>query len=98
MLISVKTMTFFCSCKTGIHDIPVNNHRRRWIENRIRILSLLFAIDICSYAVLSNHIHHVIKLMPQEDENWTDNEVLERWTHLSLIIYNWPACRPAMSR
>jgi hypothetical protein len=48
--------------------------------------------------VLSNHIHHVIKLMPQEDENWTDNEVLERWTHLSLIIYKWPACRPAMSR
>jgi hypothetical protein len=31
---------------------------------------------------MSNHIHLVIKLMPQEAENWTDNEVLERWTHL----------------
>jgi REP element-mobilizing transposase RayT len=32
--------------------------------------------------VMSNHIHIVIKLMPQEAESWTDNEVLERWTHL----------------
>jgi hypothetical protein len=82
MLIQVKTMACFCSCKTGIHDIPVNNHCRQWIENRIRILSSLFALEICSYCVMSNHIHIVIKLMPQEAESWTDNEVLERWTHL----------------
>jgi hypothetical protein len=84
MLILVKTMACFCSCKTGIHDIPVNNHRRRWIENRIRILSSLFAIDICSYAVMFNPIHFVIKLMPQEAKSWTDNEVLDRWTHLFI--------------
>jgi REP element-mobilizing transposase RayT len=52
--------------------------RRQWIENRICILSSLFALDICSYCVMSNHIHIVIKLMPQEAESWTDNEVLER--------------------
>jgi hypothetical protein len=31
---------------------------------------------------MSKHIHLVVKLMPQEAESWTDNEVLERWTHL----------------
>ena len=31
---------------------------------------------------MSNPIHLVIKLMPQEAKCWTDNEVLERWTHL----------------
>jgi hypothetical protein len=31
---------------------------------------------------MSNPIHIVIKLMPQEVKTWTDNEVLERWTHL----------------
>ncbi|MFQ3227301.1 MAG: REP element-mobilizing transposase RayT [Porticoccaceae bacterium] len=56
-------------------------HRRQWIENRIRILSSLFALEIWSYCVVSNHIHIVIKLVPQEAESWTDNEVLERWTH-----------------
>jgi REP element-mobilizing transposase RayT len=31
---------------------------------------------------MSNHIHLVIKLMPQEAKSWTDNQVLERWTYL----------------
>jgi hypothetical protein len=43
---------------------------------------------------MSNHIHIVIKLMPQEAESWTDNEVLERWTHLytgPLAVQQWRA-------
>jgi hypothetical protein len=98
MLIAVKAMACFCACKTGIHDIPVNNHRRRWIESRIRILSSLFDIDICRYAVMSNPIHLVIKLVPQEAQSWTDNEVIDRWTHLSLIIYDRAACSATMAR
>jgi hypothetical protein len=47
---------------------------------------------------MPNHTHLVIKLMPQEAESWTDNEVLERMTYLSLIIYNRPACRTTMAR
>jgi hypothetical protein len=48
---------------------------------RIRILSSLFAIEICSYSVMSYTIHLVVKLMPQEAEGWMDNDVLERWMH-----------------
>ena len=69
-------------CRIDAHSGKNYEHRRQWIENRIRILSSLFAIDICSYSVMSNHIHIVVKLMPSEAESWTDNEVLERWTHL----------------
>ncbi|WP_417548629.1 transposase [Marinobacter segnicrescens] len=67
-------------------------HRRQWIEDRIRILSSLFAIDICSYAVMSNHYHLVVKLSPEQAEEWSDDEVLARWSSLykgPLIIQRY---------
>ena len=57
-------------------------HRRHWIEQRIRLLSSLFAIDLCAYSVMSNHYHLVIKVCPDQSESWTDEQVLERWTSL----------------
>lgn len=57
-------------------------HRRQWIEDRIRILSSVFAIDICAYAVMSNHVHIVAKLCPEQSEDWSVDEVLQRWTSL----------------
>ncbi|MDZ7924962.1 MAG: transposase [Marinagarivorans sp.] len=57
-------------------------HRRSWIEDRIRLLSSIFAIDICAYAVMSNHLHIVVKLNPREAEEWTADEVLAHWTSL----------------
>ncbi|MCH8499620.1 MAG: transposase, partial [Marinobacter sp.] len=54
-------------------------HRRQWIEERIRLLSSIFTIDLCAYAVMSNHYHLVIKLCPEQAEDWDRDEVLERW-------------------
>jgi len=54
-------------------------HRRQWIEERIRLLSSIFAIDVCAYAVMSNHYHIVIKLAPDQAKHWTDQEVMKRW-------------------
>ena len=71
--------------------------RRQWIEDRIRILSSLFSIDICAYAVMSNHLHIVIKLCPSQAENWSDTEVVERWLSLfkgPLLIQQWHAGEP----
>ncbi|PCK00124.1 MAG: transposase [Alteromonadaceae bacterium] len=61
-------------------------HRRQWIADRIRILSALFAIDICSYAVMGNHYHIVIKLMPQQADHWSEADVINRW----LAIHKGP--------
>ncbi|MEM7431009.1 MAG: hypothetical protein AAF351_03615 [Pseudomonadota bacterium] len=57
-------------------------HRRDWIEQRLRLLSSLFSIDICAYAVMSNHYHLVVHLDPARSLNWTDEDVLLRWTSL----------------
>lgn len=57
-------------------------HRRGWIETRIRVLSSLFTINVCAYAVMSNHYHLVVHINPSESEQWSDAAVLERWTCL----------------
>ena len=57
-------------------------HRRSWIEKRVRVLSSLFSIKLCAYAVMSNHYHLVVKLAPDEASNWSPDDVLERWTAL----------------
>ncbi len=57
-------------------------HRRQWIVDRIRLLSSLFAIDICSYAVMSNHYHLVVKLDPSQTNKLTNQEVMDRWFSL----------------
>ncbi len=57
-------------------------HRRGWIEDRLRVLASLFSIDLCAYAVMSNHYHLVIKLCPDQAKEWSDDEVLTRWTAL----------------
>ena len=57
-------------------------HRRQWIEDRIRLLSSLFAVDICSYAIMSNHFHIVVKINPAEADNWSQDDVIRRWLTL----------------
>jgi REP element-mobilizing transposase RayT len=59
---------------------------RQWVEDRIRLLSTIFSIDICSYAVMSNHYHIVIKVDPKTSKNWSFNEVIQRW----LCIHKGP--------
>ena len=57
-------------------------HRRGWIEERIRLLASVFAVDVAAYAVMSNHYHLVVKLSPDEVEPWSMDEVLARWCSL----------------
>ena len=72
-------------------------HRRQWIVDRIRLLSSLFAVDICSYAVMSNHYHLVVRLDPAQADDWTFDEVMTRWTALykgPLLAQRYQAKEP----
>jgi len=57
-------------------------HRRSWIEKRVFQLSQVFAIDICAYAVMNNHLHLVLHVDSEQMKNWTTLEVLTRWHKL----------------
>ncbi|NND45401.1 MAG: hypothetical protein HKN58_08755, partial [Xanthomonadales bacterium] len=57
-------------------------HRRGWIEDRLHLLSSIFAIDLCAYAVMSNHYHVVVRVNTDEGRDWSEREVAEHWTRL----------------
>lgn len=58
------------------------DHRKTWLVGRLRILARVFAIEVCGYAVLSNHVHLVLRLNPDRATKWTAAEVVERWRRL----------------
>ena len=57
-------------------------HRRQWVEDRLLFLSSVFAIDVCAYAVMSNHTHVVLRVNHQKALAWSDKEVALRWQKL----------------
>jgi hypothetical protein len=61
-------------------------HRKAWVVDRLACLSHVFAINIASYAVLSNHYHLVLRVDKQQALNLDDRQVAKRWKKL----YSWP--------
>lgn len=57
-------------------------HRREWIRSRLEFLASVFAIDCLTYAVMSNHIHLVLRSRPDVVAKWADEEVARRWLTL----------------
>ena len=91
-LVSIEDTPFYhCMSKcvrfawlTGVdkHTGKSYAHRRDWVESRILELAGVFAIDVAAYAVMSNHLHLVLRVDIFEANNWTDIEVVEHWHHL----------------
>ena len=58
------------------------DHRRKWIRSRLRTLVDIFAIEVVAYAVMSNHLHSVLRTRPDIVRGWSDEEVAIRWRNL----------------
>jgi len=70
------------------------DHRKQWLVSRLRFLSYIYAIDICAYAVLSNHYHVVLHVDQARANSWSDLEVVERWMQLykgNVLVDRWLA-------
>ncbi|MDT8322448.1 MAG: transposase, partial [Xanthomonadales bacterium] len=69
-------------CGNDPHTGKDFSHRRDWIRSRIFELQAIFAIDVCAYAVMSNHVHLVLRVQQDVALNWDDREVAKRWLEL----------------
>ena len=55
------------------------DHRKAWIEERIRLLSGCFAVEVAGFAVMSNHLHVVVRFDPQGPMAWSAEDLVLRW-------------------
>jgi REP element-mobilizing transposase RayT len=58
------------------------SHRKEWAIERLAQLASIFSIDICAYAVMSNHYHLVLHVDQARAREWPRREVIDRWTQL----------------
>ena len=63
-------------------------HRRKLIVDRIKQLASVFNIDVCAYAVMSNHYHLVLKVNCTKD--WNEKRVLIHWSSVCSLM---PLCQ-----
>ncbi|MGR5120062.1 transposase [Vibrio astriarenae] len=72
--------SFLC----GIDELTQQSyeHRRAWIEKRLLYLAQYYCIDICAYAVMSNHYHIVVHVNTDKTQKLTDQTVITRWGKL----------------
>ncbi len=57
-------------------------HRKDWIERRLRILARCFSIRVGAYAIMSNHIHVVVRPQPELTSVLSADEVARAWWFL----------------
>lgn len=57
-------------------------HRKGWIQQRLEELAGAFAVEVCGFSVLDNHLHTVLRNRPDLVAQWPDQEVARRWWQL----------------
>jgi hypothetical protein len=68
------------------------SHRQEWVIERLEFLSSVFAIDVCAYAVMSNHYHLVLHVDQLRAASLSGMEVVERWSRVfgvPTIVRRW---------
>lgn len=68
------------------------SHRKQWVVDKLKTLSSIFAIDICAYAVMSNHYHLVLRVSVDRAQRWSDMQVVEHWCqlfHAPALVGRW---------
>ncbi len=82
------------------------DHRRTWIRDRLESLSELFGVEIAAFAVLTIHVHVILRNRPDVVSRWSDQEVSRQWLTLfpgrvatkldtaTETVFSWSNGRP----
>ncbi len=68
------------------------SHRRQWMIERMHNLASIFNIDICAYAIMSNHYHLVLHVDEEKNQQLTNAQVCQQWGQLysmPLLVERW---------
>ncbi|UPW17505.1 transposase [Agarivorans sp. TSD2052] len=57
-------------------------HRKQWIVDKFTQLAQVFSVEVCAYAVMSNHYHLVLRVNQKQAEQWSYREINTRWKQL----------------
>ncbi len=58
------------------------DHRKTWIRERLKYLSEVMAVDVLGYAIMSNHVHFILRNRPDLVAQRSDVQVTEQWLRL----------------
>ena len=61
------------------------SHRKGWVLARLALLAEVFTIELCAYAVMSNHYHLVLHINHDKALSLSHDEVISRWGRLFRV-------------
>ena len=71
-----------CVCRQSLLKSP---ERCAWLVRRFELLASAFAIDVCDFAVMRNHVHLLLRTHPELAFAWSDEEVVRRWLAIATL-------------
>ena len=72
------------------------DHRKRWVLDRLRLLCRVYTIDVCAYAVMSNHLHLVLRVDVERALRLSEDHVIARDTKLFTGVLTGRNCGPPL--
>ena len=66
-------------CGQDVYSGRSYEHRKDWVKSRLQNLASGFAIEVCAFAIMSNHIHLILHTKPNQVAEWSDQEIARRW-------------------
>ena len=69
-------------CGFDRHTGQNYEHRRQWMVDKITQLAGIFSIEVCAYAIMSNHFHLVLYVNQKQAQDLSRDEVIAQWLQL----------------